>query len=331
MSKPRVLQILPMYHQNGEKVLREGAEVIQTNDYEISHLCSLVKDVEAIVLRAPAKITREVIDANPHLKVISGAGVGLDNIDVSYATEKGIPVVHAPSVNKVSTAEHAVMLIMALAKSVVPFHENMKKGNYDARNSIPSFELKGKKVGLIGFGNIAQEVAKRLKLGFEMEVTALVREFIPEKHKYAHEIGVNINTSMEEVFSHSDFISLHIPLNEQTRYSIDQKYFSLMKPSAFLVNTSRGAVVNQDDLYRALNEGMIAGAGLDVFDTEPPSKDLPLLSLPNVVLTPHVGGTTVECNYVMATTVAENVINILNGKKPRFIGNPEVLQIKTGE
>jgi D-3-phosphoglycerate dehydrogenase len=136
---------------------------------------------------------------------------------------------------------------------------------------------------------------------------------------------------MEEVFSHSDFISLHIPLNEQTRYSIDQKYFSLMKPSAFLVNTSRGAVVNQDDLYRALNEGMIAGAGLDVFDPEPPSKDLPLLSLPNVVLTPHVGGTTVECNYVMATTVAENVINILNGKRPRFIGNPEVLQIKTGE
>ncbi|MGG1398542.1 hydroxyacid dehydrogenase [Bacillus salipaludis] len=331
MSKPRVLQILPMYHSNGEKVLREGAEVIQTNDYEIAHLCSLVKDVEAIVLRAPAKITREVMDANPHLKVISGAGVGLDNIDVSYATEKRIPVVHAPSVNKVSTAEHAVMLIMALAKSVVPFHENMKKGNYDARNSISSFELKGKKVGLIGFGNIAQEVAKRLRLGFEMEVTAWVREFVPEKHKYAHEIGVNISTSMEEVFSHSDFISLHIPLNEQTRYSIDQKYFSLMKPSAFLVNTSRGAVVNQDDLFRALKEGMIAGAGLDVFDPEPPSKDLPLLSLPNVVLTPHVGGTTVECNFVMATTVAENVINILNGKRPRFIGNPEVLQIKTGE
>jgi D-3-phosphoglycerate dehydrogenase len=328
MNKPRVLQILPMYHPNGEKVLRAGAQVIQTDQYDIPHLCKLVQDKEALVLRAPAKITREVIDANPHLKVISGAGVGLDNIDVSYATEKGIPVLHAPAVNKVSTAEHTVMLIMALGKSVIPFHEQMKKGNYDSRNSITSVELKGKKVGLIGFGNIAQEVAKRLKLGLEMDVTAWVRDFKPEKHKYAHEIGVNINACLEEVFSQSDFISLHIPLNEQTKDSIDNKFFSLMKPSAFLVNTARGAVVNQTDLYNALKEGLIAGAGLDVFDPEPPAKDLLLLTLPNIIVTPHVGGTTVECNYIMSTTVAENVIKVLEGKKPDNLANPEVWKMK---
>lgn len=328
MKKPRVLQILSMYHHEGEKVLRQGAEVIQTNQYDLPHLCEAVQNVEGIVLRAPAKITREVINANPNLKVISGAGVGLDNIDVAYATEKGIPVLHAPAVNKVSTAEHAVMLIMALAKSVIPFHENMRKGNYDSRMSIPTLELKGKKVGLIGFGNIAQEVAKRLKLGFEMDVTAWVREYNPAKHKMAHEIGVHINTNMKEVFAQSDFISLHIPLNEQTKHSINQKLFSVMKPTAFLINTARGAVVNQDDLYHGLKEGRLAGAGLDVFDPEPPAKDLPLLSLPNVVVTPHVGGTTVECNYIMSTTVAENVLKVLEGKTPKYIANPEVLNSK---
>jgi D-3-phosphoglycerate dehydrogenase / 2-oxoglutarate reductase len=326
MSKPRVLQILSMYHPAGEKVLREGAEVIRTDEYDIPHLCEAVKGMEGIVLRAPAKITKEVIDSNPGLKVISGAGVGLDNIDVAYATEKGIPVLHAPAVNKVSTAEHAVTLIMALAKSLIPFHDNMKKGNYNSRISIPAFELKGKKVGLIGFGNIAQEVAKRLKLGLEMDVTAWVREYKPEKHQIAHEIGVNISTDMEAVFKEADFISLHIPLTEQTRYSIDRKLFSLMKPSAYLINTARGAIVNQDDLYQVLKQGKIAGAGLDVFEPEPPANDLPLLSLPNVIVTPHVGGTTMECKYIMSTKVAENVIKVLNGKKPAYIGNPEVLK-----
>ncbi|WHY32051.1 hydroxyacid dehydrogenase [Cytobacillus firmus] len=328
MRIPRVLQILPMYHSEGEKLLREGAEVIQTDNYSPDHLCEMVKGADGIVLRAPARITKEVIDANPHLKVISGAGVGLDNIDVEYATQKGIPVLHAPSVNKVSTAEHAVMLVMALAKSVIPLHGKMRKGDYNSRNYLIPHELKGKNAGLIGFGNIAQETAKRLKLGFEMDVTAWVREYHPEKHGLAEEIGIKINTDLEEVFRESDFISLHIPLNDSTRYSIDHKLFSIMKPSAYLINTARGAVVNQDDLYEALRDGKIAGAGLDVFDPEPPARDLPLLSLPNVVLTPHVGGTTAECNFITSTTVAKNVINVLNGKRPEFLANPEVLNLK---
>jgi len=314
-----------MYHPEGEKILRKDAEVIRTDEYNIAHLCELVKDVEGIVLRAPAKITEEVINANPNLKVISGAGVGLDNIDVEYATKMGIPVLHAPAVNKRSTAEHAVMLIIALAKSVIPFNENMKNGNYNSRMTIKSSELKGKKVGLIGFGNIAQEVAKSLKLGFDMDVTAWVRKYNHEKHNIAHQLGVEINTNMDEVFRQSDFISIHIPLNDQTKYSIDQRYFSVMKPSAFLINTARGAILNQNDLYHALKEGEIGGAGLDVFDPEPPEKDLPLLSLSNVIVTPHVGGTTVESNYIMSSTVAENVIKVLTEKRPDYIANPEVL------
>jgi D-3-phosphoglycerate dehydrogenase / 2-oxoglutarate reductase len=316
-----------MYHVNGEKVLRDGADVIQTNRYDIDHLCEWVKDVDGIVLRAPARITKKVIDANPNIKVIAGAGVGLDNIDVKYATNKGILVIHAPSVNNVSTAEHAIMLMMALGKNIFSFHNEMKGGNYSSRNSIASIELKGKKVGLIGFGKIAQEVAKRLTLAFEMDVTAWVREYSPEKHGIAKDLGVNIKTKLEEVFSQSDFVSIHIPLNEHTRNIIDRKLLLLMKPSAYLINTARGAVINQNHLHEVLEKGSIAGAGLDVFDPEPPAKNLPLLSLDNVIVTPHVGGTTVECNYLMSTTVAENVLKVLQGMKADNIGNPEVLQL----
>ena len=328
MKKHRILQILSMYHPEGERLLENECEVIRTDQYDIHHLCNMVKDVEGIVLRAPAKITKEIIDANPILKVISGAGVGLDNIDVAYATEKGIPVLHAPAVNKVSTAEQAIMLIMALSKSVIRLHNEMSQGNYNSRVEVPTYELKGKKVGLIGFGNIAQEVAKRLKLGFEMEVIAWVREYKREKHKMAEDLGVIINTDMEEVFKQSDFISLHVPLNEQTKYLVDNHLLTLMKPSAFLVNTARGAIINQNDLYLALKEGKIAGAGLDVFEPEPPPKDLPLLKLPNVIVTPHVGGITVESNYIMSTTVSKNIINVLKGEQPHYIANAEVLKQK---
>lgn len=325
MKKHRILQILSMYHPAGEELLQKEFEIIRTDQYDIPHLCHLVKEVDGIVLRAPAKITKEIIDANPNLKVISGAGVGLDNIDVDYATTKGIPVLHAPAVNKVSTAEHAVMLMLALAKSVIPLHHELSQGNYNSRIDIPTYDLKEKKVGLIGFGNIAQEVAKRVKLGFDMEVTAWVREYKPEKHKVAENYGVSINTNIEEVFRQSDFISLHIPLNKQTKYFIDQKLLSFMKPSAYLINTARGGVINQNDLYIALKEGKIAGAGLDVFDPEPPPKDLPLLSLPNVIVTPHVGGITVESNFLMSTTVSKNIIKVFKGEQPENIANAEVL------
>lgn len=330
MEKQRILQILPMYHEQGERILCSGAEVIRTDRYDIHRLAELAEDVDAIVLRAPARITPEVIDAGKRLKVISGAGTGVDNIDVPYATEKGIPVLYAPSLNRVSTAEQTVALIMALAKSLIPFHAAMKRGNYNARNVLKSYELKGKKVGLIGFGQIAQEVAKRLKNGFEMDVTAWVRSYRPSRHGLAEEIGVHIETDLETVFSQSDFVSIHVPLNAETRGMIDRALLERMQKTAYLINTARGAVVNQRDLYEVLRDRKIAGAGLDVFDPEPPSPGEPLLALPNVVVSPHTGGITVESNYRMATTVAKNVLKVLKGEQPDslFIANPEVFAEK---
>ncbi|WP_238402849.1 hydroxyacid dehydrogenase [Paenibacillus mesophilus] len=322
--KPKLLQILSMYHEAGEAILAEGADVVRTDRYDEDHLCEIARDVEAIVLRAPARITRAVIDAAPSLRVISGAGVGLDNIDVRYATEKSIPVLHAPSVNAVSTAEHAVAIIMALGKSLIPFHRQMSRGRYASRTELKTYELSGKRVGLIGFGNIAKEVAKRVKLGLNMNVSVWVRQFDPVKHAEAEEWGFDITTNMDRVFAESDFVSLHTPLTDATKGMIDRRLLDLMKPSAFLVNTARGGIVNQADLFRALTDGSIAGAGLDVFEPEPPAADSPLLSLPNVIVTPHVGGTTVETNYTTATTVARNVLRALAGERPEHVGNPSV-------
>ncbi|MBU8878428.1 hydroxyacid dehydrogenase [Bacillus sp. FJAT-29790] len=324
MTKPKILQILSMYHEEGEKILNEGAHVIRTDNLDPHVLNELAKDVEGIVLRAPAKITKEIIDAAPNLKVISGAGVGLDNIDVSYATEKGIPVLHAPSVNSVSTAEHAVTLLMALSKTLIPFHKEMINGNYESRMRLKTYELKGKRAGLVGFGSISKEVAKRLKIGLEMDVTVWVRKYDEQKHAFAKELGIKVTTDLDDIFQSSDFVSLHIPLTQYTRGFINKSHFNLMKSSAYLINTARGGIVNHEDLYEALKDKKIAGAALDVFDPEPPPKDHPILFCSNVIVTPHVGGTTVECNYMMATTVAKNILKALNGEVPDHIGNPEV-------
>ena len=326
MNKPKVLQILSMYHKAGEKILAEGADVLRTDDSKIETLKHLAREVDGIVLRAPAKVTKEIIDAAPKLKVISGAGVGLDNIDIKYATEKGIMVLHAPAVNDVSTAEHAISLLMALSKSLIPFHAEMSQGNYGIRMLRPSYELKGKRAGIVGFGSIAKEVAKRLKLGFEMDVMVWVRKYDETKHSLAKDLGLTVTTNLDELFQTADFISLHIPLTPETQGIIHNYHFQLMKPSAYLINTARGGIINYNDLYDVLKNNRIAGAALDVFDPEPPPQNWPLLALPNVIVTPHVGGTTVESNYKMATTVAKNVLKALAGEKPDFIGNPEVLE-----
>ncbi len=324
MAKPKILQILSMYHEAGEKILQEGADVIRTDLTDPVSLCQLAAEAEGIVLRAPAKITKEVIDAAPKLAVISGAGVGLDNIDVSHATRKGIPVLYAPSVNSVSTAEHAIMLIMALSKKLVSFHSAMRSGDYDSRTSLKSYQLQGKRAGLVGFGNIAKEAAKKLKTGLDMDVLVWVRQYDENKHALVKKLGLKVTTDLDYLFKTSDFISMHIPFNSLTKGIINKHFFQQMKPTAYLINTARGGIINQDDLYTVLREGTIAGAALDVFDPEPPPKDLPLLSLPNVIVTPHVGGTTVECNLIMATTVAKNVLKVLAGEKPEYIGNPEI-------
>ncbi|MDF2722587.1 MAG: hydroxyacid dehydrogenase [Paenibacillus sp.] len=327
-SRPTIVQVLSMYHPEGERILQTGAEVIRTEYVSSEQLCETVRETnpDALLIRAPARITKQVIDAAPALRVLSGAGVGLDNIDVDYASTRGIPVLHAPSVNQIATAEHAVMLIMAASKSLIPFHEAMRRGEFAARMTIPSSELRGKRVGLVGFGHIAQETAKMLRFGFSMEVTAWLRSPNEAKLATAHKLETKLTSDLSRLFTESDFVSLHIPLTQATKAMIDRRYLHLMKPTAWLINTARGGVVAEADLIEALRSRRLAGAAIDCFEPEPPPADHPLLSLDNVILTPHVGGITQESNYVMATTVARNLLRVLSGERVDTIGNPQVWQ-----
>lgn len=321
----RILQILSMYHPEGEKILFNNSEVIKINGYETANIIKSLHRVDGIVLRAPASINKEIIDNATSVKVISGAGVGLDNIDVEYATKKGIAVLHAPKTNITATAEHTVGLMFALLKQIVPYHQDMMKGNFQIRNEFYPFELAEKNLGLVGWGAIARKVAEICKFGLNMNIRAYVRNITDEKAKEAERIGVKLLTNIDDIFADSDLISVHIPLTKSTEKMINHHHFSLMKKTSYFINTARGGVVNDEHLYECLATNKIAGAGLDVFPQEPPPNDYPFYKLKNIIMTPHIGGITKEAARVSSVIVASNVIGFLNGEKPKYIANPEVL------
>jgi len=327
LNSIHILQILPMYHEDGEKVLRDNAKVTKFNTFDEEEIIDFLKNnkVDGITLRAPARITRNILDACDGVKAISGAGVGLDNIDVDYATRKGIPILHAPKVNTTATAEHAVSLILAVMKNIVNFNKEMEKGNYAYRDGKYTKELKGKKLGLIGFGSISQEVAKIMKNGFNMEILAYVRRIPEERKQIAADIGAELTMNMEDVFRNCDVISLHIPLNEKTAGIIDKTYFDMMKPDAVLVNTARGGIINEEDLVAALENNQFYAAGADVFRKEPAPADHPFLNVEKIIKTPHVGGISQEAAQKMSVTVAANLVKAVQGEKLPTIANLEEL------
>ncbi len=327
MSSVHIVQILPMYHQDGEKILNEQATVTKFDEFNEQEIIHFLQNnqVDGIILRAPARITPAIIDACSNVKAISGAGVGLDNIDVDYATQKGIKILHAPKINTTATAEHAVSLILAVMKNIVKFHAEMEKGNYSYRDGKYTSELKGKLLGLVGFGSISQEVAKIMKNGFNMNVLAYVRRIPRERRQIAESIGVELTEDMDEVFQKCDVISLHIPLNEKTDGIINKKYFDMMKEDAVLINTARGGVVNEEDLVDALNNKQFKAAGVDVFRKEPAPPDHPFLKVEEITKTPHIGGISLEAARNTSITIASNLVKAIEGEKLPTIVNWEEL------
>ncbi|RLQ90203.1 hydroxyacid dehydrogenase [Planomicrobium sp. Y74] len=330
MDRLKILQILPMYHPEGEKVLNQLAEVKKFDEFNEQQIIQFLDNniVDGIILRAPAAITQAILDHCTGVRAISGAGVGLDNIDVNYATEKGIAILNAPSLNSQATAEHTVSLIMAVMKNIPSFNEETKKGNFSYRDGRYTHEMHGKKVGLIGFGNIAQKVGKILSAGFGMEVTAYVRTISGEREKLAKAMNVELTTSIEQLFQESDIVSLHIPLQKETERIIDRSLLSLMKKEAILVNTARGGLINEEDLIEVLENGDIIGAGLDVFTQEPPPKDHPFFRLKQVVATPHIGGISMEAAKKTSVTIARNLVSALDGNDVPTIVNGGSLKRK---
>lgn len=329
MSKPHVVQILPMYHCDGEVLLNELADVKKFEYFDEEEIINYLRatKVDGIILRAPARITSNILDHCQSVRAISGAGVGLDNINVEYATEKGIRVLHAPKLNSHATAEHTVALLLSVMKNVNQFDLETRKGNFDYRDGKYTFELRNKKVGLVGFGEIAQKVAHILVNGFDMKAMAYVRN-ITDSHKKAVNGQVELTTSLERVFIECDVVSLHIPLNKETYQLIDFSLLSKMKKNAVLINAARGAIINESDLVQVIENNQIHGAGIDVFAQEPPASDHPFFSLKQVTITPHIGGISLEAARQTSTLIANNLIRAINGEELDVVANLQQLSRK---
>ncbi|MCD6189870.1 MAG: D-2-hydroxyacid dehydrogenase [Thermococcus sp.] len=304
----KVLVAAPLHERAIEILKNAGLEVVYEEYPDQEKLKELVRDVSAIIVRSKPKVTKEIIDAAPNLKVIARAGVGLDNIDVEYAKSKGIEIVNAPAASSRSVAELAIALIFNVARKIAFADRKMREGVW-AKKQCMGFELEGKTLGVIGFGRIGYSVAKMASaIGMKILIYDVNKDY-----ERAREVGGKF-VELEELLKNSDVVTIHVPLLESTYHLINEERLKLMKPTAVLINTSRGAVVDTNALVKALQEGWIAGAGLDVFEEEPLPKDHPLTKLDNVVLTPHIGASTVEAQERAGIEVAEKVVKILKGE-----------------
>lgn len=305
----------------GMKVLEGKVEPVILSYFNVETIKKMVADVEGIILRTNIKITGDIIDAAPNLKVISRTGAGVDNVDVTAATKKGILVCHAPSVNSISVAEHALALMMAMAKQLKVVDQSVHADNWKIRYASKVVDLEGKTLGLVGKGHIGSLLAKKCRLAFNMKVIAY-DPYVKEAEE------VELCSSLDQLFSQSDFISIHVPYTKETHHLIDDRLLSLMKPDSYLINTSRGSVVDEKALIEALKNASIAGAGLDVFEKEPPSPDNPLLKFENVITTPHSAGLNRDCERKLAIEAAQAMVDFLEGRQPKYIYNKKELLLK---
>ena len=314
MIKPIVL-LYEQIHEDALALLREKAEVRLAQSLAEEELLTEVREVEGIIVRAGGAVTRRIMENAPRLKVVGRHGVGVDTIDVEAATAHGVYVVNTPWAPVEPVAEHVLGMMLALSKNIVRADKALRRGKWQVRREYIGQTLFGKTLGIVGFGRIGQRVAE-LCLPFKMSI---LYHDIVEQGEAAERLGAQ-KVSLEELLRRADYVSLHVPLTPATRHLIGARQLALMKPTAYLINTARGPVVDEAALIEALREGRIAGAGLDVYEQEPAPPDNPLFALPNVVLTPHMASHTQEAMREMAMVV-KDVIAVLEGREPRYAVN----------
>ncbi len=313
-----------------DKLDKEGVELLKSyKELEVIEKETLKGDAlkaelngyDAIIVRSETKLTRDVLLASEGLKVISRAGVGVDNIDVPTATEKGIVVMNAPIGNTISTAEYTFAMMISLARKIPFAHYKTSVQREWDRKSFKGVELLGKKLGIIGLGRIGTEVAKRAK-AFEMKIIAY-DPFVSEEFAVKH--GIEL-CDLEAIYKDSDFITIHTPLTDQTKGMIGQKEIDMMKKSVRIINCARGGVINEAVLAEALKSGRIAGAAIDVYSKEPPLDPLnPLFEAPNCILDPHLGASTSEAQFNVAVESAQTVANfLLHGMVINAVNMPSI-------
>jgi D-3-phosphoglycerate dehydrogenase len=310
MEKFKVLLYEEM-HEEGKTILKEKADIVFAERLDEPYLIDRVRDIDGIIVRANGRASRKVMESAPKLKVVGRHGVGVENIDLEAATERGIWVVNTPDANDVSVAEHFFGLALMLSKMLKKGEMALREGRFEARYQYIGNELHGKTLGILGFGRIGKTVARMGYKGFEMKILYYdtVRYKDVEEEIKARKVG------LDELLSKSDFVSINLPMLPETKGLIGEREFGLLKPTAYVINLARGPVWNEKALYHVLKERKIAGAGSDVFEVEPATKDHPLFQLENFIGTPHMAAHTDEALRRMSR-VAMDIIRVLEGKKP---------------
>ena len=312
MKKYKVL-LYEDIHEEGKAILKDKTDLFFTKNLEESYLIQQAKEIDGIIVRANGKVTRKMMEAAPKLKVIGRHGVGVENIDLEAATERGIWVVNTPDANDISVAEHFFGVALMLSKMLKKGDLSLREGRWEARYQYIGKELHGKTLGILGFGRIGKAVGRIGHNGFNMRVLYYdtVKYEGIEKEIKAEQVG------LEEILSQSDFISINLPMVPATKGLIGEKNFNLMKPTAYIINLARGPIWDEKALYKILKEGRIAGAASDVFEVEPAAKDHPLLQLENFIGTPHSAAHTEEALKRMSL-VAVDILRVLEGKEPVY-------------
>jgi len=322
MPRPSVVLAEPMYHPAGEALLRQHCEVEVLHSPTAARLAAAAAAAHAIAARYPHRVDDALLSGAAHVVVVACSGRGTDAIDIEAATRRGVAVVNNPGFGLRPVSEAALALMLALAKRVLPSDAWMRRGEgWQHRGNFAEFmELEGKTLGIVGLGQIGTETARKALAAFRMEVLAY-DPYVPASKAQA--VGARQVASLDELLEKSHIVSLHTELTAETRGMIGEAQLRRMQPAAFLINTSRGKVVQEAALVRALSERWIAGAALDVYEDEPLGPGSPLCRLDNVVLMPHVAGLTAEAVEGMSRSAARQILQALSGQRPQHILNPE--------
>jgi len=295
-------------------------EVSTSGGLKEDELIARIADLDALVVRSQTKVTAKALAAAKKLKVIGRAGVGVDNVNVEAATERGIVVMNTPGGNTISTAEHTFSLLLALARKIPQAHASMAAGKWD-RKSFEGTELCGKTLGIVGMGRIGGEVARRA-IAFGMTVVAFDPYLVPSR---ARSLQVEMADDLASLLTQADFITVHMPLTSETKNILNAETIAKCKPGVRLINCARGGLIEESALLAALQSGHVAGVALDVYEKEPPADDLPFRSLPNVVLTPHLGASTAEAQESVGVEIAQAISDYLrNGIINNAVNVPNV-------
>jgi D-3-phosphoglycerate dehydrogenase len=319
----RILVAEPLARE-GVALLRAHHEVDERPGLPRDELCAAISDYDALVVRSQVQVDRELIAAGRRLTVVGRAGVGVDNVDLDAATQAGITVVNAPTGNTIAAAEHTLALLFGLARRVASADASVRRGEWK-RSQFVGTELRGKVLGIIGLGKIGQAIAHRAG-ALEMTVIG-VDPYVSAEQASLH--GIEL-TELDDLLHRADVITVHVPLGRSTRGLIGREALAKMRPGALILNVARGGVVDEAAVAEALGSGHLGGAGIDVFEHEPPTES-PLLDAPNTILTPHLGASTEEAQVLVAEEVADQVLDVLAGRPARYAVNAPLLTPETAK